>query len=51
METVQLTRRTDGKVRATDEQKRAILDLINGGKPIAEVVCCPGSCDRFELKI
>lgn len=37
MEMVQLTRRTDGKVRATDEQKRAILDLINSGKPIAEV--------------
>jgi transposase-like protein len=37
METVQLTRRTDGMIRATDEQKRAILDLLDSGKPMAEV--------------
>ena len=37
METVQLTRRTDGKVRATDSEKRALLDLVNSGRPIAEV--------------
>ena len=42
METVQLTRRVDGKVRATDAEKRAILDLVNGGRPIAEVARAHG---------
>lgn len=37
METVQLNRRTDGIVRATDEQKRAILNLVDNGNPMAEV--------------
>lgn len=37
METVQITRRADGRVRATDEEKRRLLDLLNSGLSIAEV--------------
>lgn len=37
METVQITRRTDGKIRATDEEKRRLLELLNTGASIAEV--------------
>jgi transposase-like protein len=37
METVHITRRTDGKIRATEEEKRKLLDLLNSGAPIAEV--------------
>ena len=50
METVQLTRRTDGKVRATDEEKRAILDLINSGAPIAEVARSHGLAIQTLVK-
>lgn len=37
MEVIQLTRRTDGKVIATDEERRKVLDLLNTGASIAEV--------------
>jgi transposase-like protein len=50
MEAVQLTRRTDGKIRATDEQKRALLDLLNQGKPIAEVARAHGMAIQTLVK-
>ena len=37
MEAVQITRRSDGKVRATDEEKRKLFDLLNAGSSMAEV--------------
>lgn len=37
MQTINITRRSDGKIRATESEKRRLLDLLNSGAPIAEV--------------
>ncbi len=37
MQTVSITRRSDGKIRATDEEKRQLLDLLIQGHSMAEV--------------
>lgn len=42
METVQLNRRSDGKVMATPEQKQAVIDLVDSGRSSAEVARAHG---------
>lgn len=37
MQIIELNRRDDGKVRATEDQKRAVLDLLLQGHSLAEV--------------